>query len=69
MLIGYLWLLRARYTTIRLFTGHKQRTVTRFIKMFRNIVVDSLVKKDDKIDSEKTIVEIDELKVWSGEDW
>src|SRR6185295_18278381 len=39
LLIGYLWLLRTRYTTIRLFTEHERSTVTRFIKMFRNIVV------------------------------
>src|ERR1043165_2889618 len=56
LLIGYLWLVKARYTTIRLFTKHERSTITRFIKLFRKIITDSLIKEDGKIGGEKTIV-------------
>ena len=62
LLIGYLWLIKARYTTIRKFTGHDSSTIIRFIKMFRNIIAKSLTKEDTKIGGDKVIVEIDESK-------
>src|SRR6185295_18527508 len=69
LLIGYLWLIKARYTTIKKFTGHDSSTIIRFIKMFRNIIAKSLVKEDTKIGGERVIVEIDESKFKKNESW
>ncbi|CAG8506120.1 2466_t:CDS:2, partial [Racocetra fulgida] len=47
--------------------GHDKNTTRRFMYLFRNIVTASLVKDDEKIGGEGTIVEIDESKFRSGE--
>src|SRR5271169_3928086 len=70
MLIGYYWLCDARYTTIQKVMGCSPNTIVKYMRLFRQLVIETLDDDDEKIDGNNIIVEIDESKFQSrnGED-
>ena len=63
LLIGYLWLLHANWTTIQLITGCSEEVVTNTIGFYRNLVAMCVNAEDITIGGEGIEVEIDESKI------
>ncbi|HEY6534435.1 MAG TPA: hypothetical protein VIY08_01285 [Candidatus Nitrosocosmicus sp.] len=68
MLIGYYWLCNANYTMILNMSGHSSTTVSKYIKLFRQLVINMLVDNDEIIGGNNIIVEVDESKFHSRKD-
>jgi transposase-like protein len=62
MLIGYLWLCKTKHTSIIHMTGHSPNTITDYMNLFRELIIDTLEDEDDIIGGDNIIVEIDESK-------
>jgi transposase-like protein len=62
LLIGYLWLVRANYSTIKAMTGQASSTVTTYMSFYRSLVSECLLDTDQRIGGEGVIVELDESK-------
>jgi transposase-like protein len=62
MLIGYYWLCKINYTSIRHMTGHSSNTITNYMNFFRELVISTLEDDNNMIGGEGIIVEIDESK-------
>jgi transposase-like protein len=62
MLIGYLWLCKATYTSIIQITGHSPNTISNYMKYFRELVTDTLEDDTTMIGGVDIVVEIDESK-------
>jgi hypothetical protein len=62
LLLCYLWLAKASYSTIIALTGHSSATVTEFMGHCRSLVFESLDDQDDMIGGPGIVVEIDESK-------
>src|SRR5437868_10707044 len=60
LLIAYLWLTRVKYTQIALITGFSPNSIVKFCKIFRELVINTLVEDDFIIGGNKVICEIDE---------
>ena len=69
MLIGYYWLCGVNYTAIQSITGCSSNTIVKYMRLFRQLVIDTL-DDNQKIGGNNVIVEIDESKFQSrkGED-
>ena len=62
MMIGYLWLCKSSYTTVRMMTGHSPNTISDYIRLFRELIVNTLEDYDQMIGGEGNIKEVDESK-------
>ena len=62
MMIGYLWLCKSSYTSIRMITGHSPGTISSYMRFFREMVIDTLRDSCQKIGGKGIVVEIDESK-------
>src|SRR5690242_4479546 len=62
LMIGYLWLCKCSYSSIRILTGHSPNTVSDYMKFYRELVVDTLDDHEQKIGGDGIIVEVDESK-------
>jgi transposase-like protein len=62
MLIGYLWLCKCNYSSIKKMTGHSSNTITSYMKYFRELVISTLEDDNHIIGGEGVIVEFDESK-------
>ncbi|CAG8702019.1 7645_t:CDS:1, partial [Acaulospora morrowiae] len=68
MLIGYYWLCGATYTVILNATGCATRTISNYMKYFRELVIETLDEDDLMIGGNGIIVEIDESKFCRGKE-
>ena len=62
MMIGYLWLCKNSYTTVRMMTGHSPNTISDYIRLFRELIVNTLEDHDQMIGCKEITVEVDESK-------
>ena len=62
MMIEYLWLCKSSYTTVRMMTGHSPNTISDYIRLFRELIVNTLEDYDQMIGGEGITVEVDESK-------
>lgn len=62
LLLGYMWLTGANYTTTLAQTTHGSTTIVEYFRYFRELVADSLDEEDWKVGGEGVVVEIDESK-------
>lgn len=62
LLLGYLWISSASYTTALTMTTHSSGTISDYYHNFRELVGDSLDESDWFIGGEDVIVEVDESK-------
>ena len=60
MLIGYLWLNKSNHTMIQKTTGFSQNTITKYIKLLRDLIIENLDDNDEIIGGRGVVVEIDE---------
>ena len=60
LLIAYLQLTRVKYIQIALITGFSLNSIVKFCKIFRELVINTLVEDDFIIGRNKIICEIDE---------
>ena len=58
--IGYLWLCKVNYMSIANMTSYSSTTIVKYIKIFRELVNNSLVEEDFLLSRNRVIVEIDE---------
>lgn len=63
LLIGYLWLAKARWQTILAITGHSTATITEYLGHYRQLVVSTLENSPGMIGGDGIIVEVDESKL------
>jgi IS1 family transposase len=69
MFVGYLWLCKNKYTSIKMITVHSPETIVKYIELFRMLVIKSLRRDDMKIGGMNVIVEIDESKFKKNKDF
>jgi transposase-like protein len=62
LLLGYLWLSGAQYSTAIVLTHHSPNTIVDYYSFFRQLVADSLDTEDWVIGGEGIVVEVDESK-------
>lgn len=62
LLLAYLWICETPQKTIIKMTHHSSATITNFLNLFREIVMESLTEEDSQIGGENIVVEIDESK-------
>ena len=62
LLLCYLWLAKASYSTTLVLTGHNPNTISNFMGHCRDLVMESLDEEDEIIGGPGIIVEIDESK-------
>jgi hypothetical protein len=60
LLIAYLWICKVKYTQIELITGFSPNTIVKFVKIFRDLVINTLAEDDEIIGRNRIICEIDE---------
>jgi transposase-like protein len=60
--IGYLWLAKATFNTIKTITGHSDHTITRILALIRNNVIENIELSDNKIGGKGIEVQLDESK-------
>ena len=60
LLLGYLWICRTKFTQIEYITGFSPNTIVKFVKIFRELAINTLVDEDEIIGGNRIIVEIDE---------
>jgi hypothetical protein len=65
MLIGYLWLAKAKPTTIQHLTSCSGTTVANYLQLFRQLVSSGIKETEGQIGGEGVVVEIDESKFFS----
>jgi hypothetical protein len=69
LLIGYLWLTKANYTTIKSITNYSPRTIVKYIKIFQEVAINSLTNNDTLLGGFNIKVEVDESKFRKNEDF
>jgi transposase-like protein len=62
MLLGYIWLTGASYSTALAMTSHSSGTITEYYGHFRGLVADALDDEDWTVGGQNVIVEVDESK-------
>ncbi|CAG8599913.1 7514_t:CDS:2 [Ambispora leptoticha] len=60
--IGYLWIIEMKHKSIKTFTGMSPTTITRWLKIFKELVSFNLEEEHQQIGGQDIIVEIDESK-------
>src|SRR5437870_3238085 len=69
LLISYFWLSRVNYTLISNMTSYSSTTIVKYIKIFRNIIINTLTEQDQIIGGKNIIVELDETKMKKNTSW
>jgi transposase-like protein len=65
MVLGYYWLCDLNFTAIYEITKTSPTTVVKYMRLFRQLVIETLDEKDETIGGNNVIVEIDESKFQS----
>jgi IS1 family transposase len=65
ILIGYLWLCGSNYTVIQNIMDCSPNTISRYTKLFRQLIIDNIDEEDEVIGGDGIIVEVDESKFHS----
>lgn len=62
LIIGYAWLCKCSYSSIKIMSQHSSNTVSDYMKFYREMIVDTLKEHEQKIGGEGIVVEVDESK-------